>query len=86
MQGENAGVTLFETTDGRTELLVIDYTPYDNDTHTVNEAVIRLNMPGVVDVKSDKQLFLGRKNGEIREICLGMKPHESAFLELCFNP
>ncbi len=80
--GENVGVTLFETQDNRKMLLAMDYTPFDNKEHPLKEAVIRINMDGVTDVKSDRELFVGKKDGFIREIRFNIKEHESVFIEL----
>ncbi len=80
--GENAGVTLFETAKGGTALLAIDYTPFDNRAHGVKQAVIKLNLPGVTGVQCDKPVFVGKKDGIVREVRFDMLPHESVFLDL----
>ncbi len=79
--GDRTGVTLFETADGRTELMVTDYAPFDNIPRTEREVAVRLNLD-VADVRSDRPLFIGRKNGTVREIRLRLKSHETAFVEL----
>lgn len=80
--GENVGVTLFQTEDERLELLAIDYTPFDNKTHDEKEAVIHLNIDTVKDVKCEREILVGRKNGVVREIRFKILPHEAVFVEL----
>ena len=75
-------VTLFETLDGRRELLVIDYTPFDNREHGVHPAVVRLDMPGVTGAHSERPLWIGRKDGIVRELRFHIAPRESVFIEL----
>lgn len=82
-QGKNVGVTLFETQSGKTELLAIDYTPFDNQEHGDKEAVIQISLPNVVDAKCDREIFVGKKNGCVKELRFYIKPHESVFVELC---
>lgn len=79
--GMNVGTTLFETEDGRIMLLVIDYTPFDNADHGIREAVVELNMESVTEIKSEREMFVGRKDGKISEIRFDIKPHESVFIE-----
>ncbi len=83
-KGENVGVTLFNTEDGRKELLAINYTPYDNHEFELigRQAVVRFNMPNLTDVKSDRPVFVGKKDGIVKEIRFDMKAYESAFIEL----
>lgn len=83
VQGKNVGVTLFETQSGKTELLVIDYTPFDNQEHTSKEAVVTISLPNVVNAKSDRELFVGKKDGHVKELRFNIRPHESVFIELC---
>lgn len=83
VQGKNVGVTLFETQSGKTELLAIDYTPFDNREHSVKEAVVQIALPDVVDVKCDREVFAGKKDGCVKELRFSIRPHESVFLELC---
>lgn len=80
--GENVGTTLFETEDGRCMLLAIDYSPFDNTDPGLKEAVIKINMNGITDVKSEREILKGRKGEEIKEIRFDIKPHESVFTEL----
>ncbi len=80
--GENVGVTLFETQDGRKMLLCIDYTPFDNRQHGPRQAIVKLNLPGIKDVKCEKDIFVGRKKGRVGEIRFDILPHESVFVEL----
>ncbi|MBR6729087.1 MAG: hypothetical protein IKL80_02905, partial [Clostridia bacterium] len=80
--GENVGVTLFETQEGKNVLLAIDYTPFDNKEHGVKEAVIRLHMDTVTGVSCNREIFTGKKDGKIREIRFNILPHESVFVEL----
>ncbi len=80
--GENVGTTLFETEDGRKMLLAIDYTPFDNAEHDIKEAVVRLNMDNITDVKCEREVFVGKKDGRVSEIRFDIKPHESVFIEL----
>lgn len=80
--GENVGVTLFETEDERQMLLAIDYTPFDNRDSKTKEAVIRLDMEGITDVKSESDIFVGRKAGVVKELRFKISEHESIFIEL----
>ena len=80
--GKNVGVTLFRTEDERLVLLAIDYTPYDNKNHDEKEAVININLDNIKDVKCERDVFVGRKNGSVREIRFKIKPRESVFVEL----
>ena len=82
VQGENVGVTLYETIYGRTEVLAIDYRPFDNQESVEREAVVKLNLDGVTDVRCKKELFIGKKHGMIREVRFLVKAHEAVFLEL----
>ncbi|MBQ9082180.1 MAG: hypothetical protein IJY28_01615, partial [Clostridia bacterium] len=82
-QGEDrVGVTLFETADGRIELMLTDYTPFDNLPHNGREIAVRLNMEQLSDVHSSHTLFVGRKNGIVREIRMHLQSHETVFVEL----
>ncbi len=81
-KGENVGTTFFETEDGRTMLLAIDYTPFDNAEHKIKEAVVTVNSDFAKDAKSERELFLGKKNGYVKEIRFDIKPHEFVFVEL----
>lgn len=83
--GKGVGITLYETEDGRVEVLAIDYAPYDNQERTQREASVRLYIGDVADVESEKPLFVGRKEGIVQEIRFSVKPHESVFLELSSN-
>ena len=78
----HAAVTLFETESGKRELLVIDYTPFDNREHGVHQTTVRLDMPDVTGVRSDRALLSGKKGGVVREIRLAIAPHESVFIDL----
>jgi len=81
-KGENVGTTLFETEDGRTMLLAIDYTPFDNREHAPKEAVVKINLDGVHHVSSERELFVGKKNGCVTEVRFTIKPHEAVFIEM----
>ncbi len=81
--GENVGVTLFETQDNRQMLLAIDYTPFDNKDRDTKEAVIKINADGVTDVKCDREIFVGKKNGTVKEVRFNILEHESVFIEFC---
>ncbi len=83
--GENVGTTLFETKGGKTELLVIDYTPFDNREQTVRQAVVKLNLPWVKEVRCDRDIFVGKENGFVKELRFDILPHESVFVDLCKN-
>ena len=84
-KGENVGVTLFETNHGKTMLLAMDYTPFDNKGHGVKEAVIRLDMDNVTGISCKRDVFMGKKDGKIQEIRFDVLPHESVFVELLFD-
>lgn len=81
--GDNVGVTLFETSDGRRMLLAIDYTPFDNVKHNMREAVIKLNMDDACGASADIPLKTVFANGRLCEIRFEIKPHGFAFIELC---
>ncbi|MBR3942297.1 MAG: hypothetical protein IKJ55_02980, partial [Clostridia bacterium] len=80
--GENVGVTLFETEDNRKMLLAMDYTPFDNKEHSTKEAIVKINMDGITDAKSDRELFVGKKDGIVKELRFNIREHESVFIEL----
>lgn len=84
-QGDNVGVTLFKTQKGQCMLLAIDYTPFDNREHENKEAVVRFNMDRLRDVRCNREIFLGKKDGVVREIRFDILPHESVFAELVFD-
>lgn len=80
--GENVGVTLFRTHDNRNMLLVMDYTPFDNVDRSTKEAIIKLNIDTCRDVKTEREIFVGKKNGIVKELRFDIKAHESVFVEL----
>ncbi len=82
VKGGNVGVTLFESEAGKTMLLAIDYSSYDNAPKTEKEAVVEVNMPGISNAKSDIELFVGRKDGEVRELRFPIRSHGFVFVEL----
>lgn len=81
--GKNVGVTLFEDQNGKTMLLAIDYTPFDNREHQEKEAIVAVSLPNVTDAMCDRPLFVGKKNGLVKELRFDIRPHESVFIELC---
>ena len=83
VRGENVGVTLFETKKGEMMLLAVDYTPYDNAPKGEREAVVHVEMDGVTDVLCDREIFVGKKNGEVRELRFNMRPHDHLFVRFC---
>ncbi len=85
VMGENVGVTLFESEKGAITLLAIDYTPFDNQTHGHKEAVVHVNMEGVRDVRCNREVFVGKKEGSVQELRFDILPHESVFIELLFS-
>ena len=81
--GENVGTTLFETQKGETVLLAIDYTPFDNKEPGKRTAVVSINLNGVRDIVSDRDILQVRdKAGELREVRFDILPHESVFIRL----
>lgn len=82
VRGDNVGVTLFESKAGKTMLLAIDYSAFDNAPKGEKEAVVRVSLPGVCNAKSDAELFVGRKNGEVKELRFPILPHGFVFVEL----
>lgn len=81
--GENVGTTLFETEKGETVLMAIDYAGFDNRQHEKRTAVVALNLEGVTDVVSDRDILQVRdKNGELRELRFDILPHETVFVRL----
>lgn len=80
--GDNVGVTLFESQSGHTELMAINYVPYNNRQHDVKEAVIHFDMDNLIDVKSDRELYVCKENGIVKEIRFNTKPFETVFAEL----
>ncbi|MBR5157775.1 MAG: hypothetical protein IKW59_08425 [Clostridia bacterium] len=84
-EGVNVGITLFEAEAGHTELMAINYVPQDNRTYGIKEAVIRFNMDNLTDVKCDRELFVCKENGIVKEIRFDIKPFESVFITLDTN-
>lgn len=82
VKGRNVGVTLFEDEAGRTMLLAIDYSSFDNTPKESKEAVVEMNLPGIRGAKSDAELFVGKKDGEVRELRFPILPHGFVFVEL----
>lgn len=80
--GQNVGTTLFETVDGRCVLMCIDYTPFDNMEHSEKEAVVNLSLEGIKSVSSERDIFAGKKMGNVCELRFKIKPHETVFIEL----
>lgn len=92
-RGENVGITLFEAQAGHRELVAINYLPHDNHEQYTPDATVKFNfkpqsaiigfdMPDLLDVQSDKELFICKENGIIKEIRFDIKPHETAFIKL----
>ncbi len=81
-KGENVGVTLFRTAKGKMVLLAIDYTPFDNAERAEKQAVVRLELPQITRAVSDEKLWIGKKNGVIRELRFAIRPHGFVFIEL----
>lgn len=79
---ENTGISLFETESGKTTVLAIDYTPFDNTDKHEKQAVIKINADGFIDAKSDEKLFVGKKDGCVKEILFNIKPHGFVFVDL----
>lgn len=48
----------------------------------VQEAVIHICMDHIIDVKCEREVFAGRKDGKLKEVRFNILPHESVFLEL----
>ena len=42
-------------------------------------------MDSVTDVSCSRDIFVGKKDGKVREIRFNMLPHESVFVELLSN-
>ena len=80
--GENVGVTLFETKTGKTVLMAIDYSPFDNRPEEAKEAVIQVRLPGIREAACDRDLFVGKKSGQVQELRFAIAPHETVFIEL----
>lgn len=62
--------------------MLIDYTPFDNVQNVEKEITVTINLPMITNATSDKELFVGKTNGEIREIKVSIKPYETIFVEL----
>ena len=82
VRGRNVGVTLFESEKGKTVLLAIDYSPFDNAPKGVKEAAVEVSMPGISGAGSDADLFAGMKGGEVKELRFPILPHGFVFVEL----
>lgn len=82
VRGRNVGVTLFESEKGKTVLLAIDYSPFDNAPKGVKEAAVEVSMPGISGAGSDAELFAGMKGGEVKELRFPILPHGFVFVEL----
>ncbi len=83
--GENTGVTLFESERGNTQLLCIDYSPYDNRNIIQNRAKVYFDMP-ISEIHSTRDFVSVRdKNGYIKEISFDIKQHEAVMftLDIC---
>lgn len=82
VQGENIGVTLFESEQGHTQLLCIDYSAYDNQGVTEKEAIVKINMP-ILNVTSERNVTKVRnEQGYIEEIRFKILTHESVMFRL----
>lgn len=81
-KGENVGVTLFQTQEGKLVLLAIDYSSYDDAEPEEKEAIVALSLPGVIAVESCREILTGKKAGQIRELRFPIRPHEAVFIEL----
>lgn len=80
--GENVGITVFEDEHQNRMLLAIRYTPFDNRTHDVAEAVVTLNMDDVTEITGDLPVKAAKKDGIVREIRFPILPHGFAFIKL----
>jgi len=81
--GDNVGVTLFESEKGNTQLLAIDYSPYDNRNIDQREAIIKINYP-TKNISSDHSFVsVCDKYGYIKEIRFKILTHESVMFRLC---
>lgn len=80
--GENVGTTVFETENGDRVLLAINYTPFDNREHTIKEAIVKINLPDVIDVTSEISVKSAKLNGMVNEIRFDIQPHGFAFIKL----
>ena len=79
--GENVGTTLFTTTKGETVLMAIDYTPFDNMEHIKRSAIVSINIDGIKDIASDREIVQVRDHaGELRELRFDILPHETVFI------
>lgn len=80
--GKNVGTTLFEDENGRTVLLAIDYSPFDNAVRGAKEAVVEINMPDINDASGDIPVKTAKVNGSVREIRFEINPHGFVFIKL----
>ncbi|MBR1970732.1 MAG: hypothetical protein IKA17_10320 [Clostridia bacterium] len=80
--GQNTGITLFESENGNTHLLCIDYSEYDNRNIREREAVVKLDLP-VAEISSERDFGAVRnKDGLIEEIRFKIYPHEAVMFTL----
>ncbi len=79
---DNMGLSLFETESGKTTILAIDYTPFDNTEKGVKQAVVNVNMDDVIDAKSNSEIMIGKKDGVVKELRFDIKPHGFVFIDL----
>lgn len=80
--GKNVGITLFEDEHKNTMLLAINYTPFDNCTHDITEAVVEININDVTEVSSDVSTKTACLNNAIKELRFDIQPHGFAFIKL----
>lgn len=80
--GENVGVTLYEDVQGNTVLFAVDYSPYDNKTHSEHEAIVRIELDDILSAKGCANVKCARVGGYVREIRFDIQPHGYAFIAL----
>jgi len=81
-KGDNVGVTLFEACAGHTGLMVTNYKPYDNAERIDTQTVVRFDMENLADVESDREMFVCKKDGIVKEIRFNAQPNETVFAKL----
>lgn len=80
--GKNVGITLFETQKGETQLLAVNYTPFDNGEEKEKQAIIKVNMPNIAEAEANRKMLVAKKNGSVCELRFNMRPYESVFVKL----
>ena len=67
---------------GNTQLLAIDYSPYDNRQISEREAIIKINIPAKEILSERRFTSVRDKDGNIKEIRFKILPHEAVMFRI----